>query len=146
MKVWVAVSGMYDSETVSGVYATAEAAMEAQPVREGAKPGRGGIGWKWVDYADGGWWGNGCDYDDHVTVEAYEVMNDDKPLPPRPVDGSTPPDHTLSTGERGVIEGAYNMDYEGWPTLIGGHDLSEFVDGSRGAEEAVYRVTIERIK
>lgn len=73
-------------------------------------------------------------------------MQDEKPLPPRPIDGSMPPDHTLSVGDRQIIEGTYNMDYEGWPTLIGGHDISEFVDGSRGAEDAVYRVTIERIK
>lgn len=73
MKVWVAVAGMYDSECVSGVYATAEAAMDAHLINDAAKPAHGGIGWKWHEHGDGGWWGNGCDYGDCVVIEEYEV-------------------------------------------------------------------------
>lgn len=72
-KVWVAVSGMYDSECVSGVYATAQAAIDAHPIDLNAKPTNDGIGWKWHDHADGGWWANGCDFSEHVSISEYEV-------------------------------------------------------------------------
>lgn len=81
MKVYVVETGLYDSRSVAGVYATAEAAMAAHPVDLPARvqlPGfasspnyiyRAG-GWQQDGYGN---WDNGLDFDDYACVTEYEV-------------------------------------------------------------------------
>lgn len=78
MKVWVAESGCYEQRYISGVYATAEAAMADHPLprtipadfkptaADYSRPGG------WVQSDDGSW-DNGLDWDDSVTIYPMDV-------------------------------------------------------------------------
>jgi hypothetical protein len=82
MRVWVAERGCYSGRSVVGVYATAQAAMDDNPIPENYKyptvptasnaSRRGG----WRQDADG-WWSNGLDWDDAVDIEPYELQGAD---------------------------------------------------------------------
>ena len=78
-KVWLAITGCYEDRRVSGVYASAEAAMKAHPLARtvpvGYKAGAGSAirGGGWLQDEDGNW-DNGLDWHEACSVEAYEVQ------------------------------------------------------------------------
>lgn len=79
MIVYIVQTKMYDNQSISGVYATPEAAIVAHPIPErlcNVVPN--------VDYSvrPGGWcqlneteWSNGLDWDDYACITAYEVQS-----------------------------------------------------------------------
>lgn len=68
--VYVAIAGMYESEYVEGVYATAVAAMAANPITDRDRARWPKAGWT---QAQDGEWSNGCDFDAHCAVVAFEI-------------------------------------------------------------------------
>lgn len=69
MTVWVAVWGMYSSQGVGGVYRTAEAAMKAHATKDARWQHRKNLTGK----KDPGWWTNGLDWEEHVSIEPFEL-------------------------------------------------------------------------
>lgn len=67
MTVYVAVAGMYSSQGVVGVYASVEAAKEANSSPRAV--------WGPVEYvgAPVTEWTNGLDWEEHISIEAFEV-------------------------------------------------------------------------
>lgn len=74
MKVYIAECGVYAEQYVEGVYATAQAAMDAHPVStaDAARERDRGRKAGWSKTRDGVW-DNGCDYALAVVVTEYEV-------------------------------------------------------------------------
>jgi hypothetical protein len=61
MKVYLVHKGEYDGRRVVGVFSSLEKAMAAYP--------KGG----WPHHNGDSWWGNGLNFDDAASVEAYEL-------------------------------------------------------------------------
>lgn len=63
--VYVVEQGCYSDRGVNGVYASAEAAMQAYPGEE------------WEPYGSsepGAMWGNDKDWDEHLTITRHELL------------------------------------------------------------------------
>ena len=76
VKVYVAEAGVYHERYVEGVYATAEAAMAANPVTADMAASERlrlpSVEPEWHKTGDGEW-SNGCDYTRAVSVTEYEL-------------------------------------------------------------------------
>lgn len=77
MRVYVVIGGLYEEQVVEGVFATAEAAMDANPVPVDRLHARGsfrvgrGVGWHQVDELT---WHNGLDWSWAKRVEGHQVI------------------------------------------------------------------------
>lgn len=81
MTVWVAECGIYEDRYIQGIYATAEAAMAANPVRSelaadfvgDMRSGDLRRGGGWRQRSDGSW-SNGLDWQEYCEVSSWEVQ------------------------------------------------------------------------
>lgn len=70
MKVWVVEQGVYSSRGVTGVYATAEAAMADNPLpMQSQYPCVAA----WTQDENGNW-DNGLDYEQAISITAFELQ------------------------------------------------------------------------
>jgi hypothetical protein len=74
VKVYVVEEGVYAERWVSGVYASLEAAQEANPIPEQPTTTTyDGQGWRQVRE---GHWTNGLDYGELVAITEYDVIGE----------------------------------------------------------------------
>lgn len=78
MKVYVAEEGVYHERAIVGVYATLEAAMAANPVPTGSRVRKERDG-DWQQDGSDGYWSNGLDFSEAVTIFEFEVEGPDLP-------------------------------------------------------------------
>ena len=68
--VWVAERGIYSDRGVVGVYATAEVAMEDNPLPTNPRYVIEAGGWQ---RKENGTWENGLDYDEYVSIQPWPL-------------------------------------------------------------------------